>query len=540
MNKVQNAIEIAWNPSSEQNLKAQAFDFLNLLRSNPSTANVCLNLFIRQPLVTDVIRHFCLEVVNNAVQSGSLDSGTLLSIKDGLLGYSRSKYGTVEGYARVDSPSIQNKLAQTLTYLFEFLYKSGWESFFDDMMSLTGASSDSAATYPSGTLLYLRVLASVHDEIADQLINVAPEKQRLFTELKDLVRARDIAKITTSWQGILSQRRHVHGMITELCLKVISRWVSWTDINLIVNEPTLNSLFELASGNVRDGDDQATKVRDSAVDVFTEIVAKKMKPADKIGLVLYLNLDEVVNRLISSPGLSDARGRADYDTDMAETVAKLVNGIMFDLVKILDASDASDETRRQTEDSVQRFVPHLLRFFADEYDEVCSTVIPSLTDLLGFLRKMSSQGQGIPPPFMQMVGPILDAIISKMRYDDTSSWGEEGEETDEAEFEELRKRLRVLQQLIAAIDENLYIERLRNIVTPTLSVLRVAGASPSWRDVDLAMHEMSLLGELAVVNGGLYHKKRPSNIASETLISLMSLMMESSKSTLLNATKRQC
>lgn len=522
---MQNAIEIAGNPSSDPGLQAQALAFINQLRSTPEAAQVCLSLFVRAPPLGDVVRHVSLEVTNHVVQSGLLDKPALEKVRDGLLQYVQENYGNVDGRTRVDKTPIQNKLAQTLTLLFEYLYEVGWETFFQDLRAISADGANHA-----GTLFYLRVLASVHDEIADQLIHTASaEKQRLFVQLKDLIRNRDIVTIAESWQNILSDRSRVHGQVIEMCLRTISRWVSWTDITLIVNEATMNQLFEIASIHVSSHDEQSVKVRDAAIDVFTEVVAKKMKPSDKIGLIQFLNLGEVVNRLTASPGLSEARGRPDYDTDMAETVAKLVNGVMFDLVKILDASDASDETRSQAEQSAQQFVPHLLRFFADEYDEVCSTVIPSLTDFLSLFRKLTSIHGNLPAPYDQMLRPILDAIVAKMRYDDTSSWGEEGEETDEAEFQELRKRLCVLQQLVATADETLYIRTLSSIVTPTLSKLKAGTNGLDWRDVDLAMLEMSLLGELALVNGGLYHKKRPSSVASETIIQLMTLMLESSK-----------
>jgi hypothetical protein len=63
-----------------------------------------------------------------------------------------------------------------------------------------------------------------------------------------------------------------------------------------------------------------------------------------------------------------------------------------------------------------------------------------------------------------MLSPILNAIILKMRYDETSSWGNEDEQTDEAEFQDLRKRLQVLQKTVAAVDEVLYVDILSNLV----------------------------------------------------------------------------
>jgi hypothetical protein len=50
-----------------------------------------------------------------------------------------------------------------------------------------------------------------------------------------------------------------------------------------------------------------------------------------------------------------------------------------------------------------------------------------------------------------------------------------------------------------------------------------------WRDLDLALHEMYLFGELTVPNGGLYAKSQPSSVAAERLIVMMSKMVESGK-----------
>jgi exportin-T len=42
-----------------------------------------------------------------------------------------------------DPPNIQNKIAQTITFLFSALYGNGWESFFDDFLALTHKSASS-------------------------------------------------------------------------------------------------------------------------------------------------------------------------------------------------------------------------------------------------------------------------------------------------------------------------------------------------------------------------------------------------------------
>jgi exportin-T len=317
-----------------------------------------------------------LDVVNNAIQTQQLDSVSLAHLKETLLEYIRRTYGS-GSQDQIDPPSLQNKLTQTMTFLFIALYQQGWENFLDDFLAQTSLQNNGSRDNIAGIVLYLRILGSIHDEIADVLVTRSGSETKRNTELKDILRARDVPKVAASWQEILTQWSDRNDAVVEMCLKVIGKWVSWIDISLIVNQDTLNLLFQLVGRtNPTNGED---KVRDAAIDTFTEIVAKKMKASDKIGMIVFLNLGEVVSQLIASPALHDLRTTSNYDTDLAEAVAKLVNNVVFDIVKVLEDNQAQADTRAQAEQLIQSFLPLLLRFFSDEYDEICSTVIPSLT-----------------------------------------------------------------------------------------------------------------------------------------------------------------
>jgi exportin-T len=426
-----------------------------------------------------------------------------------------------------DSAHLQNKLTQTLTYLFATMYASGWESFFDDLLALSGNGSLGLANVPA-TALYLRILSSVHDEIADVIIPRTPEEAKRNTELKDLVRARDAQKVSLSWQEILAKWRQIDLSIVEMCLKAVSCWVSWIDISLVINQTLLQALLEMAGQQgLQDHSSMEVKVRDAAIDAFTETASKKMRPLEKVDLLSFLNLKTVVGQLVASPPLAQLQNTPHYDTDLAETVAKLVNNVVRDVVTVLDTTTSDEQTRQRADELLQAFVPYQLRFFSDEYDEVCSTVIDSLTDLLTFLRKIVKNGP-LPAHYSAMLPAILNAIIRKMEYDETATWGEEDEQTDEAEFLELRKRLNILQQNVAAIDEQLYMDTLSQLVVETLGKV-VENQKVEWRELDLALYEMYLFGDLATRNRGLYQKRDPSSVASQRLIEMMTRMMESCK-----------
>ncbi|KAF2275898.1 Exportin-T [Westerdykella ornata] len=524
--QLENAIDIASSPTSSQELRGQALEFLHQLRADGSAWQASLNLFTRDPPPAEIVRHSSLDLVNSAVHVHRLDPQSLAYIKDTLMNYVQQKYAS--GNTATDSNHIQNKLMQTITYLFVTLYPTSWQSFFDDFRALAGDQAAIGNVNKTGTMLYLRMLSQVHDEIADVLLERPDGEKKRNTELKDLIRHRDAQKISLSWQEILAKWRETDLGLIEMCLRTVGRWVSWIDISLVVNQSMIGMFLEMAGQQgISDPDSPQGRVRDAAIDTFSEIVGKKMQPPEKVQLITFLNLPEVVGQLIASPALSDLRNTPDYDNDLAETVAKLVNNIVFDIVKILENDSVDDQTRQRANELIQVFAPYLLRFFADQYDEVCSTVIPSLTDLLTFFRKLQKKTGALPEQYANILPTVLEAIISKLKYDETASWGEEDEQTDEAEFQDLRKRLHVLQQTVAAIDESFYIETLSRLVEDTFRRRASNDQSLNWRDLDLALYEMYLFGELAIKNQGLYAKREPSSVAAQRLVGMMTSMTES-------------
>lgn len=490
---------------------------------------MCLALFTKSPPQPEVVRHVSLEIVNSAAQAGLIDLASLAVVRDELLAYLRQVYGA-DGTATPDAPYVQNKIAQTITFLFSSLYASAWETCIDDLLGLTYKSSASSTRdNPFGIVFYLRVVNSIHEEIGDILVSRSRIEQDKANTLKDLIRQRDMQKIASSWQEILTAWRDSDDVIVEMCLKAVGSWVSWIDIGLVVNQTMLDLLFQqlgrAGKQELRAGEQ---RVRDAAVDVFTEIIGKKMKPADKVEMILFLNLDAIVTQLSNSPPLRENRFTFKYDTDLAETVAKLVNITVLDIVRALESETGA--AKEKADDLLQVFLPHILRFFSDEYDEVCSTVIPCVNDMLTYFRKLSKANPSFEGRNKTFLLPVLKAIVAKMRYDETSNWGDEDEQTDEAEFQELRKRLGVLQQIIATADEELYINAISEVVGTTFENLRASGGQLDWRDLDLALHEMFLFGDLAVKGGGLYMKNAPSNPASARLIEMMLRMVESGRS----------
>lgn len=533
------AIIIASDPKARQDLKVPAFEFVNNLRNEPTAWLPCLGLFTHLPRHADIVRVFSLEIVNSAIRAGIVDQQGLAVVKQSLVEYLAKEYTARQtGTATVNAPdswTIENKIAQTITYLFCNLYDSHWTSFFDDLLSLTTSPSGQRDNL-IGVAFYLRVIESIHDEIGDVLQARSKEEQERANVLKDLVRARDVAKIAASWQEILSHWQLSNGTVGELTLKCVAKWVSWIDISLVVNPQMLQLIsLQVEQKSIEGIPHAEQRARDCALDALTEIVSKKMSSTDKLDMINFIGVQNIVEKLCAWPILSNSQ-KSDYDVDLAEIVAKLVNAVVADVVRALESEQQSSTTWSKAEKMLEAFLPHLLRFFSDSYDDVCTHVIQAMSDVLSYFRR-AFQGDEFVSMRASFLLPILLAIFNKSKIDDiVDEWGEFYNDDDEAEaeFMELRKRLTNLQSSIAATDEQLYIDAVSQLVNNTFESLDSEGPRLNWRVLELALHEMYQLGDLAIKSGGLYQKNKPNSPPAERLIRMMLLMVQSQVGTFPN------
>jgi len=175
------------------------------------------------------------------------------------------------------------------------------------------------------------------------------------------------------------------------------------------------------------------------------------------------------------------------------------------------------------------FLPLLLRFFSDDYDDTSVAVFPVTTELLSLIRKEKKVTGALTPGHAAMLQPILNAIVMKTKYDADTNWGDEDEQSEEAEFEQLRRQLKTMQDAISTIDEHLFIDLMSQLVEGTFDRMQGGSNSVDWRDVDLALYEMSSFGEMAMRYGGLFAKGQPTGLPAERLINMLGKMMASSK-----------
>ncbi|KAF8471802.1 Exportin-T [Kalaharituber pfeilii] len=529
MEQILQAVDISLNSGASQDLRRQALEFLQQVKGSHDSWQICLGLFVETPTATEIARVFALDVVSAAVlrryREGK-DFTSLEMVKDTLLNYIRNSYGP--GSTTFDNAAIQNKLTQTMTYLFLAMYGTSWVTFFDEMLQLTSGSVDGATGKQHrdnlpGVVFYLRIVASIHDEVADVLVSRSQEEAQRNGILKDQIRERDVGKLVTSWHEILTEWKDKNDDIVEMCLKVIGRWASWISISLVLTRDFVNFLWSLLT--------YSGKVKDASLDAMAEIVVKKMSPTDKIELIEFMNLVGMIGALLAQDPALQSKTLA-FNVDLAERVARLVNNVGSELVRGIDMRNPNEQIFFRVTNLIQQLMPSFFFCFSNEYDEVSTSVFPFTAEFLSFYRQYRKEANSLPPEFSVLLTQLLNAIIAKMQYDETTNWGDENELTDEAEFVDVRKKLKNLQDMVGAIDLQLLVETLFNLVNNALNKLGQGGAgSIGWRELDLALYEMHVFGDLAFQNGNLFIKTEngasPNGDAAARLVAMVIKLMNS-------------
>ncbi|OZJ05156.1 hypothetical protein BZG36_02232 [Bifiguratus adelaidae] len=456
MESIEQAVAYALNPTADPGLKQQAGLYCEQVKASPDGWQVCLQLFVRDPKSTPEARFFALQVIEEAVDKRftSLDPSAVGYLQQGLMTYVKREYADIPNNPNLDIPYIRNKLAHAIVLLFLNTYPETWASFFDDFLNTlasnpTNGGSPSSSTNIQAVDFFLRLNLSLDEEIARQDVPRGREQTLRNTQIKDAMRDGDIRKLANAWFELLQEYKDRDQSIADMCLKVIGVFISWMDIGLVVNDPFMRLIFDLLRGTV---------LRNGACECLVE----------------------------------------SGDEEFVERVAKLVNELGIQLCDIWTGNGVPKEMKDAAYVEIEKAIPYLLRFLADEYDDTASAVFPFAGALLNEVKRQNKgAGQGmLGEPQRKWLMSMLEVCIQKMKYDEEYDWvnGEDGAE-EEAAFLDIRKNLRGFVDAIAAIDEQMFIGYATKLVGSSLEQYTREGDNMDWRTLELALYVMYYYGE---------------------------------------------
>jgi exportin-T len=231
----------------------------------------CFKFLLRN----DQTKFFCIQVVENFLKRRYQSSSNQADqeILKGFLTY----WIQIQSGRKANEKNFLTKKAAQLFALVSLIdFPLRWPSFFKDLI-LTSQWSVGNADF------YLKVLMAVDSEIVDREIPRSVEEATLSRDYKDAIRRECMHDLVESWYALLKEHSNKNCEITCQTLEIIGKYVSWIEINLIVNSRFLE-FFSFAFSSV--------ELREAACTCLDEIIQKGMETDAKLKLIddLWSNL----------------------------------------------------------------------------------------------------------------------------------------------------------------------------------------------------------------------------------------------------------
>ena len=363
---------------------------------------------------------------------------------------------------------IRNKLCVIVVLLFKRHFQQ-WESFFDDLLSLLDNTDDK-----SRIELFLRLCATIDEEIVAREALQTAEDASVSSSIKDAMRVGPIQRLVSAWILLLRLYFQSDTSIACQCITLLGSYASWIDIHLVVQQELIEALLSFL---------QVEQLRIAACDALAEIVGKGMSCADKLQLLHVLQMPATLLSMSA-----DAGNATEFDAH----VAKLLHNVFLALCDCLQTPDDSSMLS-QVSKVIQDLFPCVAKYFALPDDQVASTLHPVLSSYVLALKR---QKQPLTDIQRSHLVDILQMVIAKLRYsDDCEKSCLLADDEDEQQLLEYRKQLRGIMEPIAVIDPDLFTSSIVSLVDASLDAVigqlktgKSVQQAIEWQDAELVLY----------------------------------------------------
>lgn len=341
------------------------------------------------------------------------------------------------------------------------------------------------------------------------------------------------ASTTSSAAAAAASSSSISGASIEIaatCLKLVSLYVSWIDIKLVVVQEFIGRLYVCL---------RHPALRIPALQCLMGILDKGMSNPDKVELVEHLRAVELLESVWTLSGSGSGSGSAsgilevglftgsgsgvvDNDDELLDQVAKYVNALGIELCRCWDHMPPTVDARGRALAQLQRLLPYALGVMANAFDDTSIIVFPFIDEFLkllnhavnkpqmavGVVSAGAGTGRGmmledVPKFVEESMVTLLRVILAKTKYDEEEeySFGKNAGE-DEALFQEMRRNLKAKME---QIDDRLFCSYLSNLVTGTFDAVIAAAETGKpmtsvvkWSDVELALYLLHIHKATAV------------------------------------------
>ncbi|OBA21222.1 Xpo1-domain-containing protein [Metschnikowia bicuspidata var. bicuspidata NRRL YB-4993] len=444
--QIQQAVEIALSGTSDPQLKNQALQFINEIKSTEEGFKSCVDILLESSAkggtLNNGLKFFIFQVIDE--NTDKLSQEQLYALNTNLFKY----LNDVIAANLNDEVYLKNKLSDLFGRMFCYVYPLINVDFLKTFLILIQSQNLMSIDY------YMRTLISIHFEIGDKLISRAKDSQERNNFLKDLIRDRDMSALVSSWKSALTEIKDT--VILDNTLKVVGYYIDWMDFSLFMQDGFLSIIYEFLKNH---------ELRNQACLTLLEMISKKMKPINKLQLINMLELTSVIGSL------------KDDDLDFIENLSRLSNQIGMELCIALE-----NDPSLVSEISLQlaKLWPITLEFLIHEYDDVSQQVFPFIQQYLLIAKKFPAVTSN------ELLSALLKNIIEKMRYEADNDGFD-----DDDQFMDIRQKLKTFQDTIAGLNPSLYLDVVPLMIESSIFGGQSASESQSWNVVELGLYELS-------------------------------------------------
>ncbi|KAJ0007010.1 hypothetical protein Pint_29154 [Pistacia integerrima] len=394
MDDLEKAIRFSFDESGavDSALKSQAVSFCQQIKGTPLICTICIEKLYFCKLVE--VQFWCLQTLYEIIKV----KYALMSVEE--KNFIRKSVFSMACYEFFDDnksavrvlespPYIRNKLAQVLVTLIYFEYPLIWSSVFVDF--LPHLSKGSVVID-----MFCRVLNSLDDELISLDYLRTSEEIAVAGRVKDAMRQQCVDQIVRAWYEIVTMYRNSDFELCTSVLDCMRRYISWIDINLIVNDAFIPLLFELILG-----DGLSERFRGAAVRCVLAVVSKRMDPQSKLCLLQRLQISRVFG-LVSG----------DVESELVSEVAALLTGYAveaLECVKRLNSEDATGVSMKL----LNEVLPSVFYVMRNCEIDTTFSIVQFLSGYVATMRSLSP----LREEQLLHVGQILEVIRTQICYE---------------------------------------------------------------------------------------------------------------------------
>ena len=275
---------------------------------------------------------------------------------------------------------LNKKAAQLFALVSLIDFPNRWQNFFNDLMVTCQWSIGNAD-------FYLKCLMAIHSEIVDREIPHTPQELNLITFYKDSIRKHCVNELVESWFLLLKEHSTKNPEITCQTLEVIGAYISWIEINLIVNSRFLE-FFSYALSNA--------DLRETACLCLEEIIDKGMDIGAKLKLIDYLWTNVIQQNALMLEHQISLHNNDEDNCDYLLQFGKLLNTIGSNLyIGWQKTSKKEPDLSLEFFKSIENKIPFALQLLNHSDDDISECVSEYCMNYISILKinKIQSREQ---------------------------------------------------------------------------------------------------------------------------------------------------